>query len=263
MSERPIPAVSNVTGASPARVYDYLLGGHHNYLVDRQAAETIMSRDPSIRDGARHNRAFLGRVVMHLARDQGIDQFLDLGSGLPTAANVHQVAQKHNPEARVVYVDNDASVRAHARALLSGDRRTAFACADVRDPGLLETPELQLLDWSRPVAILLIAVLHFLSEADQPADVVAWLTSHTVPGSFVAISHVTDAGATPSVLQAIRDQHTETPVPVYVRAPAAIAALFAGHEPLAPGLVDITRWHAHELAPSYALPALGGVAAVR
>jgi hypothetical protein len=177
----------------PARVYDYWLGGKDHFPADRQVAEQVIRQRPQVVAGARANRAFLARVVRYLAAERGIGQFLDIGTGLPCADNTHQVAQHIDPAARVVYVDNDPLVLVHARALLTSTPQGAcdYLEADLRDPGHILDKAAAALDFTRPVAVLLLAVLHFLPDTDYPAAIVATLAAGLAPGSYLAISHLT------------------------------------------------------------------------
>ena len=177
---------------SIARMYDYYLGGKDNFAADRAAADHLLETAPEIVAIARENRAFLGRVVRYLAREAGISQFLDIGTGLPTRDNVHQVAQRESPDSQVVYVDNDAVVLAHARALLATDPRTVVVGADLLEPEtILADPDVRAhLDFGRPIALLLVAILHFVSDDDRPYEVVARLRDAMPPGSHLALSHV-------------------------------------------------------------------------
>ena len=187
----------------PARVYDYLLGGKDNFAADRAAAQAGLEANPNSRIPPRENRAFLRRVVRYLARDAGISQFLDIGTGIPTSPNVHEIAQDAEPQARVVYVDNDPIVLAHARALLTSGPvgKTAYIDADVRDVRrILSSAVLrQTLDMNQPVGLLLIAVMHFIADEDDPWDLAARLLAELPAGSYLALSHLTgDSGpATP------------------------------------------------------------------
>ena len=178
-------------------MYDYFIGGKNHFAADRQTAAKVLRHSPSIRVAARENRAFLGRAVRYLAAEAGIRQFLDIGTGLPTTNNVHEVAQESAPSARVVYVDNDPLVLAHARALLtsSPEGRTAYIHADLRDPeAILSSPVVrEVLDFSQPVALILVAILHFVPDEFGPAKILATLTDALPPGSYLASSHlVTD-----------------------------------------------------------------------
>jgi hypothetical protein len=178
---------------NPARIYDYLLGGKDHYPADRQAAEAVLAVAPQAREGARENRAFLQRAVRYLA-EAGVRQFLDIGTGLPTQGNVHQVAQAVMPEARVVYVDHDPVVHTHANALLTNNSPTTVAViGDLREPeAILDHPEVRrLLDFTRPIAVLLVAVLHFIRDAEDPAGIVTRLRDAMAPGSYLVVSHAT------------------------------------------------------------------------
>jgi hypothetical protein len=187
----------NTNVAHPARVYDYWLGGKDNFPADRALAEHIMEAIPTMRDMAAANRAFLTRAVRHLSGEAGIRQFLDIGTGIPTSPNVHEVAHATAPGARVVYVDNDPIVHAHARALLTGGDagETAFILADLREPkSILDHPTLTAtLDLSQPVAVLMVAVLMYFEDSDSPNpfEMVATLLEPMPSGSYVAISHPT------------------------------------------------------------------------
>ncbi|HET9080293.1 MAG TPA: SAM-dependent methyltransferase [Trebonia sp.] len=190
-------AVPQVDTSRPhsARMYDYFLGGKNNFAADRETADKVLASTPMARTSARENRAFLGRAVRFLAAEAGIRQFLDIGTGLPTASNVHEVAQAVAPASRVVYADNDPMVLAHARALLTSSQegRTAYIQADLRDPGsILASPVLaEVLDLSQPVALMLIAVLHFVPDEDGPAEIITALLDALPPGSYLAASHAT------------------------------------------------------------------------
>jgi hypothetical protein len=190
----PVPQVDTSRPHS-ARMYDHFLGGKNHFAADREMAEKVLASTPMARTSARENRAFLGRAVRFLAAEAGIRQFLDIGTGLPTANNVHEVAQAAAPASRVVYADNDPMVLAHARALLtsSPEGRTAYIQADLRDPGsILASPVLrEVLDLGQPVALMLIAVLHFIPDEDEPGKVIAALMDALPSGSYLAASHTT------------------------------------------------------------------------
>ncbi len=229
----------------PARVYDYLLGGKDNFEADRAAAEEGIRANPASRVPPRENRAFLRRAVHYLAGEAGIRQFLDIGTGIPTAPNVHQVAQQVAPDARVVYVDNDPIVLAHARALLTGtpQGRTEYIDADLRDVGaILDAPALRAtIDLNQPVALLLIAILHFVGDADDPYGIVKRLVDALPSGSYLAISHLTgdfDAQAWERVAAIYR----RTGVTMQVRPKPQIERFFEGLELVEPGVQVITRW---------------------
>jgi len=228
----------------PARVYDYWLGGKDNFPADRRVAEQVIRQRPQVVAGARANRAFLARVVHYLAAERGISQFLDIGTGLPSADNTHQVAQHITPAARVVYVDNDPLVLVHARALLTSTRRGAcdYLDADLRDPGTILDKAAATLDFTQPVAVLLLAVLHFLRDTDYPTAIVATLAAGLAPGSYVAISHLTADLAPEQVTAATGAYNATSPIPVTARTHAQVTSLFAGLPLLPPGVVPVTEW---------------------
>src|SRR5882757_264652 len=190
-----LPPEIDTSRPHSARVYDYMIGGKNNFAADRETAAQVLKHSPNAHTAARENRAFLGRAVRFLAAEAGIRQFLDIGTGLPTANNVHEVAQAATPASRVVYADNDPMVLAHARALLTSslEGRTAYIQADLRDPGsILASPVLrEVLDLGQPVALMLIAVLHFIPDEDEPGKVIAALMDALPPGSYLAASHTT------------------------------------------------------------------------
>jgi hypothetical protein len=200
--------------AHPARMYDYLLGGKDNFDADRAAIAALLKSVPNARTGARENRAFLGRAVRYLTAEVGIRQFLDIGSGLPTAGNVHEVAQSVAPESRVMYLDNDPIVMAHARALLVSHPagRTAYVQADLHDPeAILALPAVrETLDFGQPVALMLLAVLHFFPDEEDPHGIVATLLRALPPGSYLVASHVTsdynDPDAAANGVQAVQSR---------------------------------------------------------
>jgi SAM-dependent methyltransferase len=254
------PCGVNVAEPSPARVYDYLLGGKDNYAADRNAAEAVLSIWPETRDLAVDNREFLGRAVHHLAARAGIDQFLDLGTGLPTRDNVHQVAQRANTTSRVVYVDNDPIVRSHAQALLVSDGQTAFLTADIRSPpAVLSAPETRkLIDLSRPFAVLMVAVLHFV--ADDPAGIVAGYVDALPPGGYLALSHLTSEGASDELRSVVDAVYRDTPAPLYFRSREQIEAMFCGLPLEEPGLVDVPLWRPNRYQGLGPMRILGGLA---
>jgi hypothetical protein len=236
--------------AHPARVYDYLLGGDVNFEADRTSGDTWVAAFPATKITARENRRFLRRAVSFLVREAGIRQFLDIGTGIPAADNVHEVAQSIDPATRVVYVDNDPIVLAHARRLLAGTPggATAYIHADLCDPdALLGHPDLRAtLDLDQPVALLLIAVLHFVADAHDPYGRVATLTNALAPGSYLAISHGTQDFASSHVkarFSAVNDQlRDRVRNPVFPRDKAAVARFFDGMELIPPGITPIADW---------------------
>jgi hypothetical protein len=230
---------------SPARIYDYWLGGSNNFAVDRDVAERAATAMPTLRAAIWANRAFLRRAVRYFAEEEGVDQFLDLGSGVPTVGNVHEIAQGINPRATVVYVDVDPVAVAHGRRLLTGNDRAAVLQADLRDPaGLLGSDDLTgLLDLSRPVAVLLIAVLHFMPDTDRPDEVVRAYRERMAPGSFLAISHAADDADLPTEqARMVQDYSGATKVPFIHRDAVRLATWFDGLDIVAPGITQTTEW---------------------
>jgi SAM-dependent methyltransferase len=235
------PTVPNV-----ARMYDYMLGGKDNYASDRAAVEKLIEMAPAVPAFARLNRAFLHRAVSFVA-GQGVSQFLDIGAGLPTQRSVHEAARALNPGARAVYVDNDPVVAVHSRALLGGIPGVAFALGDIRDPAaLLRDPEVTgQLDFSQPVCVLLLAVLHFVTDTEDPARLVAAFRDALAPGSYLIMSHGTAHGAPPEVAarsgQASRVYDSATSRITY-RDPAEVSPFLQGFSLVEPGLVHISQW---------------------
>jgi hypothetical protein len=251
----------------PARVYDYLLGGKDNFAADRDAAEQGMKANPAGRTPPRENRAFLQRAVRYLAAEAGIRQFLDIGTGIPTAPNVHQVAQAAAPDARVVYVDNDPIVLAHARALLTGtpEGMTEYIDADLRDiDQILESPQLrETLDLNQPVALLLIAIMHFVPDSANPYALAARLLDALPSGSYLALSHLT-GDFDPTAWEAVAAIYRKTGVDMRVRSRAEIERFFDGLELVEPGLVVLPHWRpdadAASPPPDVEVAVYGGVA---
>jgi hypothetical protein len=244
---------------SVARMYDYYLGGKDNYAVDRDAAEQALRLVPNGRVLARENRAFLGRVVRYLAGECGIRQFLDIGSGLPTRENVHQVAQDIAPDSRVVYVDNDPIVLCHGRALLATNDDTAVITADLRDPAsILDHRQLRrLIDPSRPVAVLMIAILHFITDHQRPYGLTGAFRSWMAPGSYLALSHIDRTPALESAAQ-VYDQASSKAVP---RSREEVLGFFGDFKLVAPGLVQVPAWRPDgRFARQADVPFWGGVA---
>ncbi|MGH3391561.1 MAG: SAM-dependent methyltransferase [Actinomadura sp.] len=238
----------DVTVPSPARIYDYLLGGKDNFAADRELAEAMLQRTLGLRAVAWANRRFLGRAVEFLAR-AGIRQFLDLGTGLPSQNNVHEVAQRVCPDARVVYVDNDPVVLNHAEALLAGDDSTVVICEDMREPELiLAHPDVQrVIDFSEPVAVMFVSVLHFVTDHEDPWSVVSAMTETLVPGSYLALSHATTEGLPVDVVADAQERYKNASAPVVFRDRDAIGRFFDGFELVDPGLVYTTEWRSGEL----------------
>jgi hypothetical protein len=228
-------------------MYDYYLGGKDNYLVDREAVAEVEKWFPTVRLCARINRDFMQRSTMYLARECGIDQYLDIGTGIPTAPNLHQIAQEVTPAARVVYADSDPLVLAHARALLTStpDGRTAYLSADARDPrAILDSPKLrEVLDLSRPVALSMIAVLHFVDDDAAPYDVVSTLTEALAPGSYLTITHLTPDFDPDGIERAV-GVYRANGLSCRARGRAEFARFFDGVDLVDPGIGVPHRWRA-------------------
>ncbi len=244
MEERPKWVTTNGDAERPnvARLFDYYLGGAHNFAVDREFAERSTKVFP-VDEAARAARSFLRRAV-RLCADAGIRQFLDLGSGIPTAGNVHEVVERVDPTCRVVYVDNDPVAVAHGRTMLRCSATAAIVHADVRDPdAVLNAPEsTRLLDLDEPVAVVMVGILPYLSDHDRPADVVAKYREAMAPGSHLVISHLT-ADLEPELMAKVTDLGVLTGTTLTPRAKAGVAELFRGFDLVEPGLVPANRWH--------------------
>jgi SAM-dependent methyltransferase len=243
MTPPPIPADQPTDGPSIARVYDYLLGGSHNFAADQEAARQFLARWPDAPVTMRANRAFLGRAVRYLAAEAGIRQFLDIGSGIPTIGNVHEIAQRAAPDAHVAYVDDEEVAILHSRAILARNHSAIAIQADLRRPAeILGNPQLrELLDLSQPVALLLVAVLHFFPDSEALAALVAELREALAPGSYVVISHGSTDGQAPHVAEAM-GHYNQTTAPFQPRSYAAVRAFFNGLELVDPGLVPVPLW---------------------
>ncbi|PYC87429.1 methyltransferase [Streptomyces tateyamensis] len=237
--------VIDTTVAHSARMYDYWLGGMTNFAADRRLGAAVEQLIPTIRTMAWENRRFLGRAVSHLVREHGIRQFLDVGTGIPTKGNTHEVAQQADPACRVVYVDNDPIVLAHARALLDSSTagRTAYLHADLREPrSILEHPALrETLDLDQPVALMLLGVLMLVADAERPWDHVHELMAALPSGSCMALSHVT-ADFEPTAVGAVVDAEGEGRVVLVPRTRDQVARFFADWELLEPGIVPVMAW---------------------
>jgi S-adenosyl methyltransferase len=241
---------------NPARIYDYFLGGKDNFPADREVAEQVVAIAPVARDIVEDNRAFLRRAVRLLAGEAGIRQFIDLGSGLPTQGNVHEIAQAVAPDARVVYVDNDAMVVTHSRALLAGDNTAAIE-ADLRDPdSVMRHREVrELIDFDQPIALLLMAILHFVPDDEDPYGIVARFRDAMAAGSYLALSHGTrDIPARPDMSpEAMAEMGAKverlyqlTTASLVTRTHAQVERFFDGFDLLDPGLVEIQLWRPDE-----------------
>jgi SAM-dependent methyltransferase len=245
--ERPAwaPQGIDISMPSVSRMYDFYLGGSHNFEVDREAARQAMEFMPGLPKAMQANRAFMRRAVLY-AISSGINQFLDIGSGIPTFGNVHEVAQAADREARIAYVDHDPVAVAHSQAVLEGNDRATIVAADLRRPrDILEHPEVKgLLDLDKPVALLLVAVLHFVEDADDPYGAVAELREALAPGSLLVLTHASFegipltqevAGGTVGVYRTIRN-------PLIMRSRTEISRFFEGYEMVEPGLVSMPAW---------------------
>ena len=247
----PVPPQGlDVTVPNVARIYDYLLDGKDNFEADREAARRLLEAVPDAARAARANRAFLARAVQFLAREAGIRQFLDIGTGLPTRGNVHEIAQVANPQAHVVYSDIDPMVVVHASALLANSLTVAATHADLRQPDQLFTmPVIRtLIDTSQPLAVLLVAVLHFLPENDDPWALVDRIKRKLAPGSYVVISHVTADEIPRGAARQAAEVYRDASAPGVARSRDDIARFFSGLDMVAPGLVDVAAWRAPHLA---------------
>ncbi|GAB3801517.1 SAM-dependent methyltransferase [Micromonospora zhanjiangensis] len=237
-----LPAEIDLKRPSAARVYDYFLGGAHNFEIDRQLAEQIAAMTPNLADTMRAGRAFLRRAVRVIA-EAGVDQFLDIGSGIPTVGNVHEVAQAINPAARIVYVDIDPVAVAHSREILAGNDRAAVLHADLREPDriLAGAADSGLIDFSRPVAVLLAGVVHFVPDADDPAKILDTLRRATAPGSYLVVSHSTYEDQPREMLDAQR-LSGRTATEITLRSRAEITGFFGDFTLLEPGVVHMPLW---------------------
>jgi trans-aconitate methyltransferase len=232
--------------ANQARIYDYLLGGKDNYEADRAAVDAVLKVAPELGFSARANRAFLGRAVRYLAADAGIRQFLDIGTGIPTAGNTHQVAQAVAPESRVVYVDYDPVVLAHARALLTSRKSgaTEYIDADLRDTGTILAEAGGLLDFTRPVAVTMLMILHVFPDAEDPYALVARVMDSLPPGSYLAVSHLGADLLESEARQGFDDIVRRQAQQQYIgRTREQMTRFFEGLDLVEPGLVRVEEWH--------------------
>jgi hypothetical protein len=260
MAVPPFAATPGFDASRPhaARVYDYLLGGKDNFAADREVGDQIIATLPAAALGVRAQRDVLARVVRYLAGEAGITQLLDIGSGLPTAQNVHQIARQVNPATHVTYLDNDPLVLSHARALLADDTQTFAVEGDLRDPdSILASKEVRAhLDWNRPIGLLLCGILHYIPDDEHPAHIMSVLCDALPSGSYVLIHHLlhTEDPASADLEAAMRKGLGR----VQFRTDKQIRELFAGLELVEPGLVPVPDWRPDELTPSLRRnPALG------
>ncbi|HKR49329.1 MAG TPA: SAM-dependent methyltransferase [Pseudonocardiaceae bacterium] len=231
--------------AHSARFWDYLLGGKCNYPVDREIGEQVLARDPGLRDSARADRGFLLRAVRHLVGEAaGIRQFLDIGTGLPTANNTHEVAQATAPECRIVYVDNDPLVLVYARALLTGTPQgaTTYIHADVRDPDMILQEAARTLDFTQPVGIMMLGIINFIMDTDEAHAVVDRLLDAVPSGSYLAMSHPTAEVNGEAVEESIRCWNSSGAAPIRTRSRQEVVSFFNRLELLEPGVVPCSWW---------------------
>jgi S-adenosyl methyltransferase len=246
----------------PARVYNVWLGGKDHFEPDREVAGRVMQQRPQVVGAAVANRQFLGRAVRHLARCYGVRQFLDIGPGLPAPDNTHEVAQQVDAWSRVVYVDNDTLVMTHARALLTSTDEGScdYLHADLRDTEYILKETRRTLDFSRPVAVLLLAVLHFVPDTDDPAGIVTALAGPLTAGSCVVISHLTADSAPEAVSGGVAAYNALVPTPVIARTHAQVTELFGGLPLVPPGVVPVSEWRPDTAAGPRAADIYAGVA---
>jgi hypothetical protein len=237
-----VPADVNLQVPSAARAYDALLGGGHNFAVDREFARKAELVFPGVAASCMANRAFLRRVVLHLV-ESGVRQFLDIGSGIPTVGNVHEIVQAADPTCRVVYVDNEAVAVAHSQLLLEGNDNATIIMADLREPeSILEADETRrLLDFDQPIALLMFAILHFVPDADDPASLVARYREALPPGSYLGVTHAT-ADSRPDEMRALEKLYATSSNPAVARTTEWITSLFDGFALVDPGAVYAPEW---------------------
>ncbi|MBO0815263.1 MAG: SAM-dependent methyltransferase [Actinobacteria bacterium] len=242
--EAPAPSVLDTTVSHSARIWNYWLGGTDNFAADREAGDRVAAMLPSIVAQARADRAFLGRAIRYLAGEAGIRQFLDIGTGLPTADNTHEVAQRVAPESRIVYADNDPLVLVHARALLTSTPQGAcdYVDGDLHDPDRVLVEAARTLDFAQPVALMLMSVLHHIPDTGEAYAIVRRLVAALAPGSFVVINHSTSAVSGEAMEEAVAHWNEVGTPSMTLRTPQQIARFFDGLDLLEPGVVSCSRW---------------------
>jgi len=254
----------DTTVAHPARVYDYWLGGTNNFAADREAAERVLAVTPGLRARVRANRAFLARVVRYLAAEAGIRQFLDVGTGIPSANNTHEVAQAAAPDSRVVYVDNDPIVLIHAQELLASapEGATQYVEGDLRDPAAILEAAARTLDFTRPAALMLLGVLHLIGDSEEPYRIVAGLMDALAPGSYLAISHPASDIHAAAQAEAQKRYNERVSTPQTLRNRAEVTRFFDGLDLVPPGVVYVHAWRPDpgDVPPADGVSAHGGVA---
>jgi SAM-dependent methyltransferase len=258
------PAGIDTTVAHPARVYDYWLGGTNNFAADREAAERVLAATPGLRARVRANRAFLARVVRYLAAEAGIRQFLDVGTGIPSANNTHEIAQATAADSRVVYVDNDPIVLIHAQELLASapEGATQYVEGDLRDPAAILEAVAGTLDLTRPTALMLLGVLHLIGDSEDPYRIVAELMDALAPGSYLAISHPASDIHVAAQAEAQKRYNERVSTPQTLRNHAEVTRFFDGLDLVPPGVVYVHSWRPDpgDVPPADGVSAHGGVA---
>jgi hypothetical protein len=266
-SPRSQPPELQIDIAHSARVFNYILGGKDNYAADRDAGELILKMFPDFARVARLQRYFLRRAVRFLVAEAGIRQFLDVGTGLPTADNTHEVAQRTAPQSRIVYVDNDPLVLVHARALLTSTPEgvTDYIDADVRDPDAILRSAAETLDFTQPVGLMMLGIMGQISDDENPGEIISRLLAPLPPGSYLALSDGVDTN--PALNEAIKAYNDRSANTYHVRSPEHIAGFFEGLDPVEPGVVETSRWRPDLLevgdVPSEREAAMCGVARKR
>jgi O-methyltransferase involved in polyketide biosynthesis len=261
MSSPQRPSRSAVTVSSPAGIYDYLIGGAHHSAADREAAQRALASAPEARPIALENRAFMQRAVRYVAQ-RGVRQYIDIGSGFPTAGPVHEIAADTVADPHVVYVDYDPAVITLSRELLQSPAVLTVA-HDLRHPWeIIDDPDVgRLIDWSEPVAVLMVAILHFVTNSENPEEIIATFRDHMVPGSYLVLSHASQ-GERPDAAEEAARAWDSARSPVTLRSPSDIERLFTGFELIQPGLVTTTEWGTTEPAPTDQTLFLAGVGEV-
>jgi len=254
----------DTTVAHPARVYDYWLGGKDNFAADREAAERVLAVTPGLRERVRANRAFLARATRYLAAEAGIRQFLDIGTGIPSGNNTHEVAQAVAPQARVVYVDNDPIVLVHAKALLASGPQgaTQYVDGDIRDPAPILAAAASTLDFGQPVALMLLGILHLVPDSEDPYRIVAELMDGLAPGSYLVVSHPASDINAAAQAEAQKRYNERVSTPQQLRTRAEVTRFFDGLDLVPPGVVYVHAWRPDpgDPVPPDGLSAHGGVA---
>jgi O-methyltransferase involved in polyketide biosynthesis len=257
VSEDAPPGQIDTTVPHSARIWNYWLGGKDNYAIDRQVGEHVATLFPNIVDEARTSRSFLRRAVRYLAAEVGIRQFLDIGTGLPTVDNTHQIAQQVAPECRIVYVDNDPLVLAHARALLTSSREgiAEYVGADVHDPGMILAEAAKTLDFTKPVAVIMNGIMGHITDDDEARSIVARLVDGLPPGSYLTLSDGSDTSE--EGVESMRFYNQSGAVPYHLRSPEQIGRFFDGLELLEPGIVPRNHWRPDITPPRSQTPSAG------